>query len=709
MSSRIRRFLLIAFLGLITAFSFSGPFAQWVGAAPGEAAPSQAQVSTAESFLQTGIQHYEAEQFAAAIEVWRQALTMSEGDSDSLYPALLQSNLSLAHQHLGQWRQAEAALSNSLDRLESWEKPRDSAYLETFAKALNTQGRLQWSQREWEAALETWRRATIAYSQAGHVRGIVLSLINQVKVLEAQGLHIEAKELLEQQVYPILQRETLDPMLKATGFWQLGKAQRRIGELSDSLIALQKSFQIAEEFHLESLQRFVKLEEGNTERALAKRARAIGKMDQAKRHADVALKAYQQSEKGAAASLLRQAKLNQLSLLIEAGELSKAAALWPTLDMTNLSLSRTAIYTQLNLAKSLTKLKQESESGGKVEGTPDWVEIGERVGRAVRQAKALKDPIAESYALGQLGELYEFTGQWRQAQTLTQQALRLAESAQYLDGRYRWEWQLGRLLRRQEKLGEAISAYREAVDTLELVRNDLLFIDADIQFSFRDNVEPIYRELVELLLSSEDTPEPSQENLAQAIRRIDNLQLNELENFLRCNLTPTVEIRKFEADPTAAILYPIVLAERLTVILALPGDDQLRFHQVMLPQADIEDAFKQLRRNLSEAPNRTPIVLPAAQQVYQWLIEPFESALAQTPQIKTLVFVLDGPLRNLPMAVLYDGDRYLIEKYAIAVAPRLDLFNPIPLSRRPEVFVGGIGEPQTIEGRTFSKIEKLRG
>src|SRR3712207_7529648 len=42
--------------------------------------------------------------------------------------------------------------------------------------------------------------------------------------------------------------------------------------------------------------------------------------------------------------------------------------------------------------------------------------------------------------------------------------------------------------------------------------------------------------------------------------------------------------------------------------------------------------------------------------------------------IETLVFVLDGSLRNIPMSVLYDGQqqKYLVEKYAIALAPSLD-------------------------------------
>lgn len=37
-------------------------------------------------------------------------------------------------------------------------------------------------------------------------------------------------------------------------------------------------------------------------------------------------------------------------------------------------------------------------------------------------------------------------------------------------------------------------------------------------------------------------------------------------------------------------------------------------------------------------------------------------------------------LRNIPMSVLHDGEKYLLQKYAIALAPGLQLINPKPLA-----------------------------
>jgi CHAT domain-containing protein len=71
---------------------------------------------------------------------------------------------------------------------------------------------------------------------------------------------------------------------------------------------------------------------------------------------------------------------------------------------------------------------------------------------------------------------------------------------------------------------------------------------------------------------------------------------------------------------------------------------------------------------------------------------PAESDLAAS-EIKTLVFALDGALKNLPMAVLHDGQQYLLEKYSIALTPSLQLLEPRPLTREHiKLLVGGLSE-----------------
>ncbi|HEY9652790.1 MAG TPA: CHAT domain-containing protein, partial [Coleofasciculaceae cyanobacterium] len=302
---------------------------------------------------------------------------------------------------------------------------------------------------------------------------------------------------------------------------------------------------------------------------------------------------------------------------------------------------------------------------------------GKLFATALQQAKSLEDQPAEAHALKNLGRLYEQTQQWSTALTLTQQALILAQAINAPDITYSCSWQLGRILKAKGDNQGAIAAYGEAVKALQALRRDLIAVSQDVQFSFTETVEPVYRQFVSLLLPSDGT-EPSQENLVQARDAIESLQLAELENFFQeacLNAKPELIDR---VDPTAAVIYPIILPDHLAIILSLPGQP-LRYYQTILPQNDLESSLNQMLQSLNLAFS-SKHRLRLSQKVYDWLIRPAQEQLAASG-VKTLVFVLDGSLRNLPMAALHDGKQYLIENYSIALAPSLQLTDPTPLQR----------------------------
>jgi CHAT domain-containing protein len=260
----------------------------------------------------------------------------------------------------------------------------------------------------------------------------------------------------------------------------------------------------------------------------------------------------------------------------------------------------------------------------------------------------------------------------------------------------------GRLLRQQGDVSGAISAYNAAVDQLQRIRYDLASVNPDVQFSFRDKVEPVYRQLVALLLQSAPGAEPSQTHLRLARNTIEALQLAELDNFFRAAcLTPKQQLDTVvdQDDPTAAVIYATLLSdatagasrtERVDVILKLP-QQPLRHYATRLPSQQIEQTLAQLRRNIAE-PDALKPTQAQAQQVYNWLIRPAAEAIAQS-QIKTLVFVLDGPFRNIPMAALYDGQHYLIEQYGVALSPSISLLEPKALqSKRLTALAVGLGQ-----------------
>jgi CHAT domain-containing protein len=666
----------------------------------GEVAVTQS-LPTASQLLQQGREHYEAGQYAPALKIWQQAAQAYQSQGDRINQAMVLSNLALANQQLGQLSEAEEAIASSLKLLQSEPDTKEGPRI--LAQALNTQGSLQMAQGQAQQALTTLQQATDAYKQVGDEAGVVRSLLNQAQALRVLGFYSRALSTLTQ-VNQTLQTQP-NSLLKASGLRHLGNTRRLIGNLDESRTVLQQSLEIAEELPSPPDIAAALLGLGNTARA--------------QQNPKAAIDFYQQAAAIEGSPTIRiQALVNQLSLIAEGGVKGNVTSLVPTLlpqiqtQLADLPLSRISIYARINIARSLIQLgtrhwelgsgerntetqgygdmgnSSDTSSTSSRQPISDLREIAKILATAIQQAKTLGDQQAQAYALGSLGGLYEKTQQWSQAQDLTQQALILTQSINAPDIAYRWQWQLGRLLQAKGDEKAAIAAYTEAVNTLQSLRNDLVAINSDVQFSFRESVEPVYRELVSLLLKSDGT-KISPHQIEQARKVIESLQLAELDNFFRAACLNAQPVQIDAIDRKAAVIYPIILPDRLEVILSLP-QQPIRHYATSLPQDRVERLVKQLRQDLTKQISRQ--FLPLSQQVYNWLIQPIETDL-QANDIKTLVFVLDGSLRNIPMAALYDGKQYLIEKYAVALTPGLELLEPQPLAKSQlKILTAGLSE-----------------
>ncbi len=89
------------------------------------------------------------------------------------------------------------------------------------------------------------------------------------------------------------------------------------------------------------------------------------------------------------------------------------------------------------------------------------------------------------------------------------------------------------------------------------------------------------------------------------------------------------------------------------------------------------------------------------------LIKPIETELKNS-QVKTLVFIPDGLLRNIPMAALYNGKDYLAQKYAVAISPGLQLFTPKALTRQQlNALAGGLSKIPKNENDNFAPLPNV--
>ena len=691
-------FTFLTVLGLVVSLSLPGAGILPVGAQNAQVSSLFAQRSVQEQSEKFAIQSSQSHaldrrgrelygngELAAAAIAWQQAVIAYQTQGDRLNQAMALSNLSLAYQQLGQWSKATQAITDSLDLLKTEGKQGRSV----LAQALNTQGGLQLALGQSEQALETWQQAENVYAQAEDRSGIIRSQINQAQALQALGLYRRALKTLTQ-VNQALETQP-DPPLKAVGLRSLGNILRLVGDLDQSRQTLEQSLAIAQQLPSRE----------DVEAALF----SLGNTARAKGDSQAALEFYQQAAAvPTSTSTQIQTQLAQLSLWIETEQWEAAEALSPQIQekLGNLPPSRMAIYAQINFANSLIRLKQKSATS-----QASWKAIAQLLADAVQQGKNLGDRRSQAHALGNLGKVYEQTQQWSIAQDLTRQALFLAQEINAPDIAYRWQWQLGRILKAEGDRQSAIAIYSEAVNTLKSLSSDLA-INPDVQFSFRESVEPVYRELLDLLLQPDSKDktdikdEISQENLTQALDVIESLQLAELNNFFReaCLDAEPVPINEVDRKQQAAVIYPIILSDRLEVILSLP-QQPLHHYTTSIPKGELEKVIDQFRKNLVIRSRRQ--FFPPSQKLYDWLIRPAAEDLAKSSvKIKTLVFVLDGPLRNIPMATLYDGEKYLVEKYRIALTPGLRLLSPRPL-QQVELKILAAGLTQQKQG--FSPLD----
>jgi CHAT domain-containing protein len=376
-------------------------------------------------------------------------------------------------------------------------------------------------------------------------------------------------------------------------------------------------------------------------------------------------------------------------------------------ELNQLPLSRGGVFAKINFAESLIRQNQLDGKTAQI------------LALAITEAQKINNVSAEAEATGYLGNLYERQQQYPEAQKLTEKALELAPTIEYPEIAYRWHAQLGRILAQESDRPGALSAYEASFNTIRALRNDLATTP----------VEPIFRNYITLLLQEKSTPE----ELNQARNVLESLQISELDNFFRdpCSDVANAPVIIDNVDQKAAVIYPIILDKSLEVILTVPGQPIQRYSTAITPQ-EVDNKISQLRESALSDPRFAEAfrgargnpqqeqevqksqqealqedILPLAQEIYNWLIKPAETSF-EANDIETLVFVLDGSLRSIPMALLHDGKQYLIQKdYNIALTSGLQLTNPRPLQRQ-EIKVLAAGTTTDFPDYNFPAIPQVK-
>ena len=139
------------------------------------------------------------------------------------------------------------------------------------------------------------------------------------------------------------------------------------------------------------------------------------------------------------------------------------------------------------------------------------------------------------------------------------------------------------------------------------------------------------------------------------------------------SLRDTLKKIKNQTGKSPVVLYARSHAEHLQLVLVTP-EDYYYFKDIPEAKKDVlEKTIKEFREAVNNK-SETQAYHESSEKLYQWLIKPFEAKLKKL-NIDTLIFSMDAGMRQIPLAALWDGKEFLIEKYSLGSVPSISLTN----------------------------------
>ena len=325
---------------------------------------------------------------------------------------------------------------------------------------------------------------------------------------------------------------------------------------------------------------------------------------------------------------------------------------------------------------------------------------------AIRIAKAIPDKRNQSYAWGQWGYLLKETGQLERSLKFTEQAGLLAQEIKAPDIMFKWEWQEGQLNKSLGRLEAAEKSYSRAMDSLEELPRFTPVGLKGRKTSFRDERGQFFIELTDIYFQraskdiqhgekQEDGVDARLTNLMKARSTMEEFKKAEIQDFYQDDCVEAYGksmklVDKILQEPPpqmdppirAAVLYPIVLPDRLELLLSLPNQKlkRLESREEKISEERLKKEvirFREAVQTRGEHAYKEP-----GSKLFQWLIGPTLPDL-KNKDVNTLVIVPDGALRTIPLGALYnqEKERFLLQDFAIAIASGIHLPDPKPMQR----------------------------
>ena len=215
--------------------------------------------------------------------------------------------------------------------------------------------------------------------------------------------------------------------------------------------------------------------------------------------------------------------------------------------------------------------------------------------------------------------------------------------------------EIGRELTQLRKINSQQRTESQTARKIELQQRERQVVEEFVNFLRTPEVVAIVRQLKSI---------PESETL-------DPKQLRNLQDNLK------------QLEDSAVLLYPLILEDRLELVLVTPDTPPIR-QTVPVDKQNLNRTITDFRSALEKREER---IEPLAQKLYEWLIAPLEPALGKI-NAQTIIYAPDGPLRYIPLAVLHDGNQWLIQSYRINNITALSLTDLGEKSRPLSILAG---------------------
>jgi CHAT domain-containing protein len=524
---------------------------------------------------------------------------------------------------------------------------------------------------DFEQAVERWTSAEAAYEKSAARPEQIDALIRLSEAYQSLGRYRTAAVRLDQA--KVLAADRDDALLTIRILWRTGSLYQAGGQHAEAERSLQESLRLAKTLPQDALTAAILNDLGNLAASQGKYADALAAYTESFQTAQAAsmklLAATSQVNAARVSVPLKQYRESKQRL-------DQATGILRGLDPSHEQISAfiTAGLTYAKLRAFLVELN-----------TDITLASFQALHDAARAADQLGDRRASSFAWGYLGKLYEDEHRYAEALDETQHAILMGQQAAAPEALYRWHWQAGRVLKALGRPKEAIDAYRQAIVAVQSIRPEVSAAIAEDQpdASFRETVGAVYFELADLLLQgSEGDADPQHQEavLREARDTVELFKVAELQDYFQDDCVQAARSHATGLElvsKTAAVIYPIMLQDRLEILVSLPSGMVRK--TVPVGAEELTDEIRAFRDFLEKRSTRE--YLSHAKKLYGWLIQPIEPLWADAG-IDTLVIVPDGALRTIPLAALHDGTQFLIKKYAVATTPGVTLTDPRPLDRK---------------------------